>query len=497
MSSGAEDYGTCSQQPDIAFDDYKEQVLRHIEVLEDAAEDVESTERDTRGQYDNIRWLYLSRKLLMDRHFGRVYKLKKGTSPANAIMEITRATNMKPAFLEYQMRSKEQALKDFQQIKKVQVRHSRNVTPAEAIKRKMSSVHTWFNKEMTEINWNCNVYYRAIGAMGISEAESCIFIFWTPKGMLTLSIKRNVYVWEKMVPILNKFYDHFLLHEIIDSRLDRSMPVRGLNEQMVISGIDDSERADFIVSLPDISTVCIKTNSVSNSDRLHGRIKHRHGTDVILTCQDMLTSDQMDMFQEICRNFTDGFYEQQSCLLIQRPQMIKPACPFKKHVQILNVQNQHWVCSYYDTKKIYIFDSMNGKTLKQDCRDFLENFVSLFEADPETVPVAISQDEIGELVPVTEIPVRISQPTCLQLVKKYSCNKCEYITVLEYDWERQKFRGVNNCESCQAKSPSFLSTIDAEDGDNDQHMIIKMLKLRKDFKQKLAVFILWEFKSYC
>ncbi|KAK0070650.1 hypothetical protein PV326_002257, partial [Microctonus aethiopoides] len=69
------------------------------------------------------------------------------------------------------------------------------------------------------------------------------------------------------------------------------------------------------------------------------------------------------------------------------------------------------------------------------------------------VPVAILQDEIGELVPVTEIPVRISQPTCLQLVKKYSCNKCEYITVLEYDWERQIFGGVNNYDLIDKCTP--------------------------------------------
>ncbi|KAK0171671.1 hypothetical protein PV328_005094 [Microctonus aethiopoides] len=158
------------------------------------------------------------------------------------------------------------------------------------------------------------------------------------------------------------------------------------------------------------------------------------------------------------------------------------------------------------------------------------NFVSLFEADPESankillhprkylrlcdesaikaqelliveneeqtikkkihtritaVPVTISQGEIGELVSVTGITVRISQPTCLQLVKKYSCNKCEYITVVEYDWERQKFRDVKNCESCQAKSLSLLSTIDAEDGDNDQHDY-QEVKIQERFKTETS-----------
>ncbi|KAK0072356.1 hypothetical protein PV325_011472, partial [Microctonus aethiopoides] len=124
----------------------------------------------------------------------------------------------------------------------------------------------------------------AIGAMGILQAESCIFIFWTPKGMLTLSIERDVYI-----------------------RLNRSMPVRGLKERMVNSGIDDFERADSIVSLPDISRVCIKSKSVSNNDRVHRTINHRYDTDGIITREEMLISDDMDMFQEICEDLTNGF----------------------------------------------------------------------------------------------------------------------------------------------------------------------------------------------
>ncbi|KAK0071912.1 hypothetical protein PV325_012155 [Microctonus aethiopoides] len=126
---------------------------------------------------------------------------------------------------------------------------ARNVTPAEAIERKITSVHTWFNKNVTE---------------------------------------KNAY-----------FY-----------RLDRSMPVSGLNEQMVISGINESERADSIVSLPDISRVCIKTNSLSSSDRVHRTINHRYDTDGIIMREEMLISDHMDMFQEICEDLTDGLYKQ-------------------------------------------------------------------------------------------------------------------------------------------------------------------------------------------
>ncbi|KAK0161611.1 hypothetical protein PV327_010066 [Microctonus hyperodae] len=84
MSFGAEDYGSRSQQSDLAPEDYEEQLLRHIAVLENATEDVETIEKQTR--------------------------------------EIVRATNMKPIQMNYLVKSKEQVLKDYEQLHKVQVR---------------------------------------------------------------------------------------------------------------------------------------------------------------------------------------------------------------------------------------------------------------------------------------------------------------------------------------------------------------------------------------
>jgi len=55
---------------------------------------------------------------------------------------------------------------------------------------------------------------------------------------------------------------------------------------------------------------------------------------------------------------------------IQCPDTIEPICKNQKHIQILyscsdviSNKDGHWICSYYDTKAIYIYDS-----LKEGCQ---------------------------------------------------------------------------------------------------------------------------------
>ncbi|KAK0074519.1 hypothetical protein PV326_012385 [Microctonus aethiopoides] len=123
MSCGAEDYGIHSQQRDITSHDYEELLSRHIEVLENVTEDFERTERETRGQLKNIKWLYLSRKYLLARDFGRVFKLKKAISRVKVVSEIIKAAKIKSVMANYRIESKKQASKDYEQLNKVQVRN--------------------------------------------------------------------------------------------------------------------------------------------------------------------------------------------------------------------------------------------------------------------------------------------------------------------------------------------------------------------------------------
>jgi len=53
----------------------------------------------------------------------------------------------------------------------------------------------------------------------------------------------------------------------------------------------------------------------------------------------------------------------------------------KRHIQILPTQllGYHWVCSYYDTKNIFIYDSLNTKILNECQKQFLEKLFPIYD----------------------------------------------------------------------------------------------------------------------
>ncbi|KAL4141997.1 hypothetical protein QTP88_004529 [Uroleucon formosanum] len=75
-------------------------------------------------------------------------------------------------------------------------------------------------------------YYQVQGQLHISKKKFCYFCIWTSRGILYEKIKRDDNFWEtKMLPHLVKFYNNYLLPEMVDPRYDRNLPLRdGLNE---------------------------------------------------------------------------------------------------------------------------------------------------------------------------------------------------------------------------------------------------------------------------
>ncbi|XP_058800942.1 DNA helicase MCM9-like isoform X2 [Phymastichus coffea] len=64
----------------------------------------------------------------------------------------------------------------------------------------------------------------------------------------------------------------------------------------------------------------------------------------------------------------------------------------------------------------------------------------------------IDQAKIGELISTTGFVVRISQPSVSTVSKHLLCKKCEYITIVKLEWERDKIPDIKECEACKKKS---------------------------------------------
>jgi len=68
-----------------------------------------------------------------------------------------------------------------------------------------------------------------------------------------------------------------------------------------------------------------------------------------------------------------------------------------KHIQILHSSfsslDGHWICSYYDRRNIFIYDSLKNKTLHKDHKQFLERLFSTHNFHKNPVEFSIVQHQ--------------------------------------------------------------------------------------------------------
>ncbi|KAM0727867.1 hypothetical protein ACS0PU_005336 [Formica fusca] len=93
-------------------------------------------------------------------------------------------------------------------------------------------------------------------------------------------------------------------------------------------------------------------------------------------------------------------YQPRETWRIQCPDTIESVCKEQKHIQILHScsdmitnENGHWVCSYYDTKAIYIYDSLNLKRLHAHHKIYLDKLYPFYPFDKKPVRFPLIQNQ--------------------------------------------------------------------------------------------------------
>ncbi|XP_066600006.1 putative autophagy-related protein 11 [Prorops nasuta] len=111
-----------------------------------------------------------------------------------------------------------------------------------------------------------------------------------------------------------------------------------------------------------------------------------------------LEDEHMDHFFYILKSCSN--YNPRNTLLVQIPDNNESVQKNVKHIQILHScddfksnQGGHWVCSFYDGKSIYIYDSLNRKSLHAHHEIFLKKLFPFYNINNESVifPVVQSQ----------------------------------------------------------------------------------------------------------
>ncbi|XP_076755328.1 DNA helicase MCM9 [Xylocopa sonorina] len=116
------------------------------------------------------------------------------------------------------------------------------------------------------------------------------------------------------------------------------------------------------------------------------------------------------------------------------------------------------------------------------------------------VPVTLDQGQIGQLVSTSGTIVRISQPTVLKSIQRYSCKKCKDVTMVKYEWERQDFADISECEKCHGTKLEALAGFDLEDSSDCQEIGIQEkgnVDTNKSLTEELRIILLDDLVDKC
>lgn len=118
-----------------------------------------------------------------------------------------------------------------------------------------------------------------------------------------------------------------------------------------------------------------------------------------------LEDTHIDYFALLMKNCSE--YQYRESWRIQCPDTIIPVNKNEKHIQILyssddfmTNKNGHWVCSYYNSNRIYIYDSLNLKRLHVHHKIYLEKLYPFYLFNKKsiqfpTVQLQSNSDDCG------------------------------------------------------------------------------------------------------
>ncbi|XP_017893509.1 DNA helicase MCM9-like [Ceratina calcarata] len=116
------------------------------------------------------------------------------------------------------------------------------------------------------------------------------------------------------------------------------------------------------------------------------------------------------------------------------------------------------------------------------------------------IPVILDEIQIGQLVSTSGIIVRISQPTLLKSIQRYCCSKCKHVMLVKYEWERQDYANISECEKCHAPKLKVLSGFDIEDSSDCQEIGLQeegKSDTNKSLTEELKVILLDDLVDKC
>lgn len=262
------DYGQKAQRPDMTDEDFqmtKDEFLKQMELSDQQRDELQ---KQTIDQSSSQEWLENRKNRLTASMFGKICKRKENISCAPLVKAIVKPQKLSniPS-ITYGRDNEQTALTQLSLQENVTIARcglfihktlqylgaspdgiykdkdgktglvevkcpfsAKNMQAEEAIKTKKIKFWKFNTRNNTiVIDKNHDYYFQIQGQLNITEMDICLFAVWTGEeySMKVDYIKRDATFWhDKMVGPLSKFYLHCLLPELVDSRLERSMPIK-------------------------------------------------------------------------------------------------------------------------------------------------------------------------------------------------------------------------------------------------------------------------------
>ncbi|CAG9134964.1 unnamed protein product [Plutella xylostella] len=278
------DYGANAQRPDMTeevFEAAKEHFLKGLEVTTDEREKIQT---NTLQQSDSQDWIEQRKKRLTASIFGKICKRKNNISCAPLVKSIVTSKNLSNVpSIAYGKENEGQALQQLAHQEKIKIskcglfvhkahcflaatpdgiyQDNEGKTGVVEVKcplsaKDMNPDNAIIDKKITfwkhdiknnqfRVDKNHNYYYQIQGQLEVTEKNICVFAVrtGTNQPMKVEYIERDQKFWEtKMMPPLTNFFHNCLLPELVDPRIERSMPIK--EPPFIIEAIKNKKKTE-------------------------------------------------------------------------------------------------------------------------------------------------------------------------------------------------------------------------------------------------------------
>ncbi|CAK1598853.1 unnamed protein product [Parnassius mnemosyne] len=262
------DYGQKAQRPDMTEEDFqmsKSEFLKQIGLSDQQRDDLQI---HTIDQSSSQEWLENRKNRLTASIFGKICKRKENISCAPLVRSIVKPQIISNVpSIKYGKANEQTALAQLSRQESITITRcglyidktlqflgaspdgsyknkegktglveikcpfsAKNMQSDEAVKAKKIKFWKYNAKNNTfSVDKNHDYYFQIQSQLNITEIDMCLFSIWTGEehSMKIEYVKRDPEFWQdKMVGPLSKFYLNCLLLELIDSRMERSMPIK-------------------------------------------------------------------------------------------------------------------------------------------------------------------------------------------------------------------------------------------------------------------------------